>query len=265
MAQLPLLIQGLYSNVNGSDNSLVYSGNMISWNNVTKTGRGNVIAIDPMTFTDVLNNYTNGILNLSIGGMLVLQSMPLSLFNVLVHPRSYEILKLSQPGGQTIELLIDDSTDQSPCVIHTYYENHFATPDIIFARDTAVLKQRQLVFTTTPFPGGGRFHGQLFTVPTNIGNVVGVQLLAWSVQGLAYTESTITVMVNGVSIFENCYAALGSFFCSRPGLVFPILIRGGSTIEIQANTDHANNNLIVALRLFMDDDVSATKNYDVPQ
>jgi hypothetical protein len=260
MEKLPLLIEGFYSNANRTSPSVVPTpGTAVSWNNQIREGRGDMVMLDivasglPTVPTD---NNDLGVLDLFIGSMVVIQQSELANYRNNSYIRSYELMQLRQAPGQTIALNLLP-TDAPGAVVHVYYENRFATAAIIEARNRAILKQRTIEYRDNFLFGVDIAESQNFTVPTGMGNVVGIEFFAYNYRtnpGNCAYRSLLSCSVNGVSILTNAISTLFLPDSGRPGLIFPIFIRPGSTFSFKADTRYATSGeVVMGARLYFDD------------
>jgi hypothetical protein len=274
MSTYPLLVKGFSSNQNGSNSSrLIAPGTSVTWSNVIVENRGDIVAVDVLTTMPLffqspnLENTPLGNYNLYIGGMNVVNNASLNETIPVAFPRSYEFLRLRQKGGQTIQLEANNATNANTfgTYLHVYHVNKFATPEIIAARNTSSLKQRTFT-TSSTFAGGQRLQrGNPITVPTASGNIVAIEIICTQSNDTdtIADDSTLSIYVDGNSIFEDVNTSLFTAKCARPGLIFPILIRPGSTIQIEADTMTATpaETLEVNLKLYFDDDITGRQSY----
>jgi hypothetical protein len=272
-AQYPLLIKGLYSNQDGTNSSRILGpGTNVAWSNVITENRGDIVAIDAITtmpnFWSVPNTENTPLGNYSIfvGGMKVIANASLNDTLPIAKPRSYEYLRLKQKGGQTIQLEVANTSAMTfGTYVHLYHFNKFASRPIIEARQTSSLKQRTVTVQQT-FIGGQRIQrGNSITVPTASGNIVAIEITCTQDQptSVIADESTLSMYVDGNSILEEASTSLFLPVCGRPGLIFPILIRPGSTISIEADTDNSVNTetLTVDVKFYFDDDITGKREY----
>lgn len=273
MAQYPLLIQGLYSNPNGSNQSYNPATANVRWSNQIQVGRGDLEMLDFIsTALDGRTDQDLGTFTYSIGGNAVVEDVPIQKYNVSDDPRSYELLQLKSKGGQSVALTLNASDANFGIVAHHYFTNKFATPEIINARRTAGLKTRIKNFSAT-FPTVNKLATSASqNIPVGQGNVVGIemQVAALYNQALTYDEfgrCFVGLEISGTTIIENASALLFSQFAvGRPGLVFPILIRPGETFRILADTSGmtvAAQNIVVNVLLHFDNDLTSRKQYQL--
>lgn len=262
----PLLLRGLYSSPSGANNSIIaVAATPLIWSNSIEEGRGNMTMLDVIASNFSAPDGTpGGNFSVSIGGMVVLQNQNINRYAWNNFPRSYEILQINQPPGQTIELNYLPTTTTG-AVVHCYHFNQYAIPSIIAARNTSILKQRIVTFAAAFAPNVDLAQSQSFTIPTGIGNVVGIELNTYN-EGAAddtVQTSLISLLVGGVKIFDEVAPLLFFEGSGRPGLIFPILIRPGQTLQFQAITDLAAGpgDMIVEMRLYFDDDNTGKKKY----
>jgi len=177
----PLLIQGLFTNANAGQQTIEPAGaGSFGWQNKITTGRGKLVLLDFITTNiDPVNPGMKslGRFNYIVGGQTVVQNMEMRSFIPSAYPRSNEILILKQPGGQSVSLNFINTADAAGLVVHHYFENQFATAEVIEARNTSELKQRIQEITNAFQTGIKGGTSQEFTVPTGIGNVVAVEFI----------------------------------------------------------------------------------------
>jgi hypothetical protein len=272
----PLLIQGLYSNSDGVTNQTVAPAVTLTnqgWTNALQIGRGDIVAVDPVTTSaPALNsNIDLGTFSYFIGSEQVYQDEPITRHITAAVPRSYEVLQMRSKGGQSVRLAVTNDVNRAGVVMHHYFENNFATAEIIAARQESVLKQRIKTFRTTTFAAGGGgvgiYTGNNITIPTGAGNVIGIELFitrGTATESLAQ-NSLITLLVDGIEVFKDAASAAFLSVSGRPGLIFPILIRPGSTFRLDALNTYipagAAPVLTYNLRLYFDNDRSGKKQY----
>jgi hypothetical protein len=263
MQMFPLLCKGFYSNPNGtapSITALQLTANR-GWSNQTPTGRGNMVALDVMK-TQVRNdNGFDALITVALGGVQIITNASLNNYVLFSRSTSYQIANLDQPEGQTLALSTNGLTALGGAVVHTYFRNGWNQPAVWAALETSKLKCRYQDFSFTG-PGGtkGITSGNL-TVPTGKGNVVGIMLLAEN-DGTTDEPGTalVTVRFNGINVLEEVSAYLGMPECMRPGLIFPMVVQGGSTFEIVGDTNNGllANQIKLGMRLFFDDQITTT-------
>lgn len=269
-AKYPLLIQGLYSDPQGVNSTLnILGGTNVYWSNNITIGRGDVEMIDIVTSQiDFIvngsgNNLDLGLFNLTVGSIAVIQNGLPNEYIITSLPRSREIMPIKVSGGQSIALGVQNTwVDPYGMFVHLYFTNQYGiNPAIIAARNNAGFKQRNQSFKTV-FPSGQRYvsSGNL-TVPKSIGNVVAVQFFAMSPSASELAKAIITVKIGGTDIIQNACAGLFLPYCARPGLIFPILVRGGETFELTADTRACANDVTFVAKFYFDDDLNGTKQY----
>lgn len=269
----PLLIQGLFTNANAGQQTIEPAGaGSFGWQNKITTGRGKLVLLDFITTN--IDPVSPGMVSLGrfnyiVGGQTVVQNMEMRSFIPSAFPRSNEILKLKQPGGQSVSLNFINTADAAGLVVHHYFENQFATAEVIEARNTSELKQRIQEITNAFQTGIKGGTSQEFTVPTGIGNVVAVEFILNTnvVAPKDWTTSAFSVEVNGISILDNVAGAIFLPCSARPGLIFPIVIKSGSTIKMSCDTSAiaAGDTMNFTMRLYFDNDVSGNKIYTPSQ
>lgn len=263
----PLLVQGVFSNSQGTQRSLLPAAAIGSWNNVIKIGRGDLIGIDPVTTnidaTGSLQNSGNFIYYVS--GQQVLDTAQLSNYVVTAKAGSYEILPLRQPGGQSIKLAYDNIGSNVGLMVHHYFENKFAIPSIIQARMNSALKPRIKTYSWSFVNGTKLNTGAQYAVPTGLGNVVAVEVFTAITTGTIrpLTLNTFTISIGGTTIFEDANAAAYSAQTHKPAQILPILIRPGETFTATADTsDNATvSTMTLTLKLYFDEDYSGMRKY----
>jgi len=267
----PLLIQGLYSNTDGVTNQTVAPAATLTnqgWTNALQIGRGDIVAVDPVTTSaPALNsNIDLGTFSYFIGSEQVYQDEPITRHITAAVPRSYEVLQMRSKGGQSVRLAVTNDANRAGVVMHHYFQNNFATAEIIAARQESVLKQRIKTFRTTTFAGGGRNTGANITIPTGAGNVIAIELFitrGTAIESLAQ-NSLVTLLVDGIEVFKDAASAAFLVTSGRPGLIFPILIRPGSTFRLDADNSYLAGIapiLTYNVRLYFDNDRSGKKQY----
>lgn len=259
--QYPLLIEGFYSNQNGSNPSVVATaGTAINWQNSITEGRGNVVMLDIVASGITTPSVANiGDVSLLVSSQTVIENSELANYTAAAYPRSYELTPLEQRPGQTLQLVLNPLSTIG-AVVHAYYENQFATEQIIKARYSSVLRQKTKEYRETFIFGRDILRGDTITIPTALGNVVAIQFFTYddtSVPGDAYQLTLLSCFVDGIRILNKAASPLFSPTSGRPGLVFPIFIKGGSTIQLEADTRYATvGQIVFGIRLYFDDTVS---------
>ncbi len=271
MAKYPLLIQGVWSNQAGTVQSIVPGGSLTNagWSNNLKSGRGDLVAIDPITtFIDAYDQDTYlGEFSYYVGSETVIQSAPFSRYVPANKPRSNELLQLRQPGGQSVRLSFNNDATGPGIMVHHYFENWYATKEIIAARQNPVLKPRIKDFVLAVPAATKLTESQNFAVPTGLGNVIAVELIGERVTTTVKTMMTglVTVVVGGTEIFQDVNLGITVPAAGRPGLIFPILIRPSETFVIKVDTTNLTGTARVYLRLYFDDDRAGTREYATNQ
>jgi len=268
----PLLIQGIYSDTNGSRGSILPGGSVVNygWTNNLVQNRGDLVAIDPVTTNAPGGSFDDdflGTFSYFIGSEIILQDAPMSRYIPTAKPRSYELTQLRQKGGQSLRLQLTNIGAGPGLMVHHYFENQFATPEIVSARHSAGLKPRIKDFFRAFNPGVKTATSATFTVPTGIGNVVAVELFCELGAGATPTgamNGLISVSFGGTTIFENVNTGTLLSSSGRPGLIFPILVRGGETFVIGADTSAVTGVLNIYMRLYFDEDRTGRKVYNLP-
>jgi hypothetical protein len=261
MQTFPLLCKGFYSNANGTSPTITTAQLTANrgWTNQTPTGRGNLVAIDIMKTAVKLDNGIDVLLTLSLGGVQIFTGVSLNNYVLYARAGSYFIAQLNQPEGQTIALNTNGTAPTGGAVIHCYFANGWNQPEVWKALQTSELKCRYQDFVFTGAGGVKGITSGTLTVPTGKGNVVGVMLLAEN-DGVNDEPGTalVSVRFNGVTVLDEVSAYLGSPECARPGLIFPLVVQGGSTLEIIGDTSAGTVGQLIRLgvRLFFDDQIS---------
>jgi hypothetical protein len=263
----PLLVQGVYSNPNGGQRSLLPGAAIGSWNNAIKIGRGDLVAIDPIStnLTGAQSLGNTGSFNYKIGGQIVYDTAAISNYGVTNKAGQYQILPLKQPGGQSVAIDYDNIGSSTGIMVHHYFENKFNIPAICNARFNSALKPRIKSYNFN-FSNGVKLNtGSQFAVPTGLGNVVAIEVFTTSsTASLTNLQlSLFTISVGGTTIFEDANAAAYCAQTHKPGQVLPILIRPGETIQTQADTSDVvgAGSFTLSVKLYFDDDFSGTRKY----
>jgi hypothetical protein len=262
----PLLVQGVFSNNQGTQRSLLPGAALGSWNNTIKIGRGDLIGIDPITTNiDAAGSLANqGKFTYYVSGQQILDTAQLSNYAVTNKAGSYEILPVRQPGGQSVKIDYD-TTVPIGIMVHHYFENKFAIPSIIQARMNSALKPRIKTFSWS-FANNTKLNtGAQYAVPTGLGNVVAVEVFTTITTGTIKPLSLnlFSISIGGTTIFEDANAAAYCAQTHRPAQILPILIRPGETFTATADTsDNATVSVMtLTLKLYFDDDYSGTRKY----
>jgi hypothetical protein len=266
----PLLIQGLFSNPQGTISTLNPAALAAprNWSNEVKIGRGSVVAIDPV-LTNTAYNVSDfaGQFTYAIGGTQIFNNTDNARHIVGASPGLYEVLPLVQPGGQTVALsFLNNATVPAGMVVHHYFENKYATAEIIQARIYAAAKQRIQDFRYTVTTVTKLDQSPVQVVPKSLGNVVAVELIVTGASAAAtfqqITKALVSLSIGGTSIFENASAGIFTPQSTR-ARIFPILIRGGETFQFQVDTSEmaATSQLTVTLRMYFDNDLAGVKTY----
>jgi hypothetical protein len=258
-SQLPLLVKGYNSNLNGTNSSIPATSNAVLWNNVFDSGRGEVIAIDAIQTGNhqFFGRNTGALVTISIAGIQVISGINGDDFSPIANPGNYFITPIKQPGGQTLNLnLGGGSSGNNGLQVLAFYTNNFATPEmkekLIYAR----LKRKVQAFYQTVTNNAANQTSQQFTIPQSQGNVVGVEFVAYLNSAANITDislSTITINVNGTSIIENLICSYGANHSTRPQ-IFPIFIQGGNTLSFNVDSSNAAAapDFTVGLKLYFD-------------
>ena len=266
----PLLVQGIFSDQNATNGTLNPAAPLTNggWTNKIQTGRGNLVLIDFVPTN--IDNSTNpvsqvGVFSYQVGGQTVVQNMESRSFAPGAYPRSNEILALNQPGGQSVRLLLDTLGGTSGLVVHHYFENKFNTLEVMNARRSAALKQRIQEFRHTFATGLKQGQSAVFNVPIGIGNIVALEFIVNTaiVASKDWTLATFSMSVDGVTILDNANSSIFLPMSGRPGLVFPIVIRPGSTFQLFADTSElgVGDSFVFTARAYFDDDTNGNKQY----
>lgn len=263
----PLLVQGVFSNNQGTQRSILPGAALGSWNNTIKTGRGDLIGIDPVsTFIDGAGSLTNtGTFTYYVSGQQVLDTAQLSNYVVTNKAGQYEILPVRQPGGQSVKIDYNNNGTATGIMVHHYFENKFAIPSIIQARMNSALKPRIKTFSWSFINGTKLNTGASYAVPTGLGNVVAVEVFTTISTGTIkpLTLNLFSISIGGTTIFEDANAAAYSAQTHKPAQILPILIRPGETFTATADTsDNATvSTMTLTLKLYFDDDYTGTRKY----
>jgi hypothetical protein len=264
----PLLIQGVFSSPGGANETLTPGGGLFNagWSNNIKTGRGDLVVVDPVTtfVTPGEENINLGTFTYQIGGQAVLDGCNLGRYQAIARPRSNELLQMRQPGGQSVKLLFNNIGSGPGLMIHHYFENNFATREIIAARNISILKQRIKDTSATFIAGVKTATPVTGVIPKGIGNVVAIEFFVSGNGAQTYKSlqaCLFSFSVGGISIIEDGNCSIFTATGARPGLIFPILIRGGETFAFGANTVAGLGPTVITARLYFDDDQNGTKQY----
>lgn len=265
----PLLIQGIYSNPNAGQLSIAPSvAANLSWNNLIQVGRGNLIAIDPVTTGVALTNVLQdcGTFSYNIGGQTIIDNSALSNYLVENKPRTNEILSINQPGGQSVQLTAQNTASiAAGVVIHHYFENKYAIPTIIQARFNPTLKTRIKDYIYKVNSGTKNNNSAVYNVPIGLGNIIGIEFSSFANNGslITLTHTVFSVAVGGINIVQEACAGAFCAISGRPSQIFPILIRPGETFQINVDSNNAAAGAIVGIvaRLYFDDDLTGKKIY----
>jgi hypothetical protein len=257
--QLPLLIKGYNSDLNGANNSIPATAATVLWNNVFDSGRGDVIAIDAIQTGahQFFGRNTGATATISVAGIQVISAINADDFSPIANPGNYFIVPLKQPGGQTLSLRLTGGSGNNGLQVLAFYYNNFATPAMREKLMYAKLKRRYQAFYQTVTTNAANQISQNFTIPQSQGNVIGVEFVGYLNSAANLTDlslSTITINVNGTTIFENLNCGYGANHSTRPQL-FPILIQGGNTLSFNVNASlaAAAPDFTVGLKLYFDE------------
>jgi hypothetical protein len=257
-SQLPLLVKGYNTDLNGGNNSIPVTAATLIWSNVFDSGRGDVIAIDAIETgrPQVYVPDTGANATISIGGVQIISAVNASDFAPYANPGNYFITPVKQPGGQTLALQLSGGSGSHGLQILAFYQNMYSTPDWKGRLNYARLKRRYTSFFQT-VTAVSKFNQSVdFTVPQAQGNVIGIEMVSYLNSAGNNTDlglSTFTVYVNGTTIMENVLSLYGMNACTRP-TIFPIFIKGGNTIRFNVDSSScaAAPNFTVGLKIFFD-------------
>jgi len=261
MGNLPLLIKGYNTDLNNTVDSIPsITSTSLQWSNVFDSGRGDVMFIDGIeTGRPVFFSADIGLtVTILVSGVQVILGANSGDFSPTAYPGNYFITPLRQPGGQTLSLqVIGNASAAHGFQVLGFYYNQYDTAEFRSKIYTSKLKRRWQDSTYTVATNAKFQQSSTFTVPVGTGNVVGIELLGYIQTGSATSDlpnSTISMYVNGVSIFENVSGIYGHAASSRPQ-IFPILINPGDTYYFVADTSNcgAGVNLGFGARLYFDE------------
>jgi len=230
------------------------------WQNVFDSGRGDVMYLDALESGRVnfLAAHENIIVTILVSGVAVILNANSEDFAVYANPSNYFLTPLKQPGGQTLSLqLIGNPATTNGLQVLAFYYNQYDTAEYRSKIYTSKLKRRWQDSVYNVILAAKFQQSSTFTVPVGNGNVVGVQLLGYIQTGSTASDlnqSTISMYVNGVSIFENVSAQYGLAGCTRPQ-IFPIKINPGDTYYFSSDSSQASAsiNLSLGARLYFDE------------
>lgn len=241
----PLLVQGYFSNANGTNASLVIQAGPATqqWSNILTKGRGNLKFLDIVAINnlDPLNSLGPTFVTLSLGGTEIVTNGLNVMYGYYSQPGYYNLIPIDSPGGQNIQLVhtIPNGAGGG-IVVCAYYENKAATNQLLLAAlRYSALKQRVQDFWQLFNLGVGPYLERLsITVPTGKGNVVGIAILAYfndpSGLAIARPEILVRVQVNGNLVVQD--APLVQFLPqSTRTNMYPILIPGGMEVVVSIN------------------------------
>jgi hypothetical protein len=258
--KLPLLCKGYFSNIDGTNPTLLTPAANTPWTNALDTTHGDMVGVD-IVRTDTLKGFDVGaglpqIFNLQIGGIAIIQNALSSNFWAGATPGAYQILHLIQRGGQTLNFRLQflDPAYVGGAIVHIMYENLYNNTRVKLARQTGTLKQKYIDFTET-FPSGPATSNFKSTIPAQIGNVVAVQILAASDSDYdGISNALFSLAVDGTKIFDDCSLLMGASLWSRPTLQWPIVLRSGATLDFSyTGAGAAGASIRAGFRLFFDD------------
>jgi hypothetical protein len=256
--QLPLLVKGYNSDLNGNNSSLPATAAAVLWNNVFDSGRGNVIALDALQTGayQFFGRNTGALVTISVAGIQVISGINADDFAPISKPGNYFITPITQPGGQTLSLNLGASSGNNGLQVLAFYENVYATPEMKQKLVYAKLKLKYQAFYQTVTVNAANQISQQFTIPQSQGNVVGVEFVSYINSTGNLTDlglSTATISINGTTIIENLLCAYGANHSTRPKM-FPIFVKGGNTLSFNVNASNAlaAPNFTVGLKLYFD-------------
>jgi hypothetical protein len=267
----PLLIQGINGNTSGTISTLnpgVLAA-PITWTNQLKVGRGDLVGVDPvLVATDATISQLAGTFTYSMAGTQIFNNADNSRHVVGARPGNYNMVAVRQGGGQTVALTFANNATV-PCgmVVHHYYENLFFVQQVIEAANYAQAKQRVQDFSFVATTVGKFIQSPNFTIPTALGNVVAVEFIVTGTTAAAtfaqITKALITVSIGGTTILENASGGIFTPASARPGLIFPLVIRGGETFQFLLDTSAlaATSQVNLTMRCYFDNDLSGSKMY----
>lgn len=243
----PLLAQG----VNMAGAAATIAGAAISrvQGNVSK-GRGNVKMIDCVNNQAPLTSNL-ALVTLSLGGQILVQDARMTEFTLDGFAGSYQPYLCDVGEGQTFQSTLDNTNGPVAVggALHFFYENPFDNPEHWKRFTDRALTLKSRTFSASAAAGATTENPQ-FTVPSQYGDVIGVQLVNDSATRATGLTAFITVKVNGVNIFENVSGALGDPSVARPYLIFPVEIPETSTMQITINNAFGAATNTTALRLY---------------
>ena len=144
-SQLPLLVKGYNTDLNGtSNNTLPVTATTIQWNNVFDSGRGDVIAIDGIETgrPQVYVADTGANVTVNVAGVQVISNVNAGDFAPYANPGNYFITPLRQKGGQTLSCQLSGGAGSHGFQVLAFYENNYATPENKAKLLTSKLKRR---------------------------------------------------------------------------------------------------------------------------
>ena len=260
MKNLPLLVKGYNADLNGLNSTLAAVTVNAQWQNVFDSGRGDVVYIDALETgkQGFFSAHEAIIATILVSGVAVILNANSEDFAPYANPGTYFITPLKQPGGQTLSLqLIGNASTNNGLQVLGFYYNEYDTPDYRSKIYTSKLKRRWQDSVYNVILNAKFQQSSTFTVPVGNGNVVGVQLLGYIQTGSGLDDlsrSTVSMYVNGVSIFENISCVYGNAKCTRPQ-IFPIKINPGDTYYFVTDSSvaGASVNLSLGARLYFDE------------
>jgi len=260
MANLPLLIKGYNTDINGLNNTIPAVTGNAQWQNVFDSGRGDVMYIDametgrPVFFSPDVHIFAT----ILVSGIQVIVNANSADFAPQANYGNYFLTPLKQQGGQTVSVnIIGSGSTTHGLQVLAFYYNPYDTPEFRAKIFTSKLKRRfqdqqYNILTAAKFQ-----QSTTFTVPVGNGNVCGIELLGYIGTGSATSDlpaALFSVYVNGVALFENVSGIYGHNGCSRPQ-IFPVLINPGDTYYFLTDTSNCSVglNLGLGVRLYFDE------------
>jgi hypothetical protein len=258
-SNLPLLVKGYNADLNGTTNDTIPpTGLSIQWTTVFDSGRGDIIALDGIETgrPQVYVADTGAVATISVAGVQIMSNVNASDFAPYANPGNYYITPLRQPGGQTLQLQIEGGSGSHGFQVLGFYSNQYSTPEFIKRLSYSKLKRKYQSFTFNVLNNATNQTSQTFTIPQAQGNVVGVEIVSYLNTAANIDDlglSTFTAFINGITIVENVLCLYGMNACTRP-TIFPISIKGGSTLSFSVNASQCaiNPDFTVGLKVYFD-------------
>ncbi len=229
----------------------VAAGTVYSYNDQITDGRGNITDVDFFTLSDISN---------TVGAFAVFKIGASQLFKAAISqhvatakPAYYCLTPIDAQGGQTFEFTLDNTlgASQVGAVPHLYYENDFEQDEQIaeaFARGFMGFHFQD--YTRTIAAGVKGYVAPIQTVPIDLGDVIGVELITdHETIGDLYSVF-ITLQFGGVNVFDTVSALLPYYHSTR-SRIFPIRIEGGQTYGLTV-TNNSGSAVSVGVRLYFD-------------